>query len=145
MLRRARTQLELGRSTEDELIEPIEAELQEILDQYVDAFERADINTLVGLLRADVELEMPPIPTWFTGRDAVAGFLASRVLQNHGLWRLAPTRANGQAALATWGRQEDGRYVAHGVHMLTFIGDQIARITVFNDPDLVPRFGLARP
>jgi plasmid stability protein len=60
----------------------IEAELREILDQYVDAFERADISTLAGLLRADVELEMPPTPTWFTGRDAVAGFLASRVCTN---------------------------------------------------------------
>ncbi|MBF6558293.1 MAG: sigma-70 family RNA polymerase sigma factor [Acidimicrobiales bacterium] len=140
VLRRARAQLELSRLTEEELIEPSEAELREILDEYVDAFERSDITTLVGLLRADVVLEMPPIPTWFTGREAVAGFLGSRVMGDRGHWRLTPTRANGQPALATWGRGEDGRYGAHGVHVLTFIGDQIARITVFQTADLVPLF-----
>ena len=37
--------------------------------------QRADIDALIDLLRADVVLEMPPIPTWFTGSDAVSGFL----------------------------------------------------------------------
>ncbi|MGW0884751.1 hypothetical protein [Streptomyces sp. NPDC002671] len=59
---------------------------------------RADTDALVELLRADVELELPPIPTWFTGRNAVVGFLAIRVMRRD-LWRMEPTGANGQPAV----------------------------------------------
>jgi hypothetical protein len=41
----------------------------------------------VRLLRADVELEMPAIPTWFTGRSTVVDFLAARVFRRD-LWRI---------------------------------------------------------
>jgi hypothetical protein len=109
------------------------------LTDTVDAFERADVPALVGLLRADVELEMPPIPTWFAGRDAVVGFLATRALHTPGSWCMIPTRANGQAAFVVYEQQAD-RYIAHGVNVLTFIGDRIARITLFNDSDLVRYF-----
>jgi hypothetical protein len=97
----------------------------------------------VTLLRADVELEMPPIPTWFTGRDAVVGFLAGRVLRREGQWRMVSTRANGQPAAVAYERTGEGRYEAHGVEVLTLVGDRIARITAFNDASLVPTFGLA--
>ncbi|WUV39575.1 hypothetical protein OG318_52450 (plasmid) [Streptomyces sp. NBC_01483] len=97
---------------------------------------------MVNLLRADVEMEMAPIPAWFTGRRAVVGFLASRVLRR-GLWRMVPTRANGQPALVVYKRTGDGRYEAYGVQVLTLIGTRITRITAFNDPSLVPMFGLA--
>lgn len=40
-------------------------------------------------------------------------------------------------------RVGDGRYEAHGVQILTMIGARISRITAFNDPSLVPTFGLA--
>ena len=108
----------------------------------MDAFTRADPEALVNLLRADVELEMPPIPTWFTGQPAVVGFLASRVLRKD-RWRMVPTRANDQPAAVAYKRAGDGRYEAHGVEVLTLIGDRIARITAFHDPSLVPTFGLA--
>jgi RNA polymerase sigma-70 factor (ECF subfamily) len=88
-------------------------------------------------LRADVELEMPPIPTWFTGRDAVVGFLASRVLRPD-KWHMLPTRANGQPALAVYNTG-----AAYGVQVFTVVGGRIARITSFNDPRLVTTFGFA--
>jgi ketosteroid isomerase-like protein len=104
---------------------------------------RADPAALVDLLRADVELEMPPIPTWFTGRAAVVGFLGARVLRRPGQWRMVPAAANGQPALVAHERAADGRYRAHGVAVLTLLGDRISRITAFNDPALVPAFGTA--
>jgi RNA polymerase sigma-70 factor (TIGR02960 family) len=142
-LRRARVQLRLNDSTESELLEPIESQLRELLDRYVDAFERADFGALVQLLRADVELEMPPTPTWFTGREAVMGFFTSNVLNHPGTWRVFPTRANGQPAVVAYGKQSDDQYHAHGIHVLTFMGDRISRITAFNDADLVPLFRMA--
>ncbi|WP_158854293.1 sigma-70 family RNA polymerase sigma factor [Saccharothrix deserti] len=141
-LRRARANLAEAGPVEDDLAEPDEDTRRTLLDDYVDAFTRADPDALVNLLRADVELEMPPIPTWFTGRPAVVGFLASRVLRKD-RWRLVPTRANGQPAVVAYGHVGDGRYEAHGIEVLTLIGARIARITAFNDRSLVPTFGLA--
>ena len=137
-LRRARRQLARSNVVEDDLEDPIEAELRAIVDRYVDAFERADVAALVGLLRDDVELEMPPTPTWFAGRDAVVGFLATR-LGGPGEWRMVPSRANGQPAAVMYERGAHG-YDAHGVAVFTFVEERIARITLFLDAALVPYF-----
>lgn len=141
-LRRARAHLTAAAPVEDDLAEPEEATQRALLESYVDAFNRADADALANLLRADVELEMPPVPTWFTGRAAVVGFLASRVLRSD-QWRLVPTRANSQPAFVIYQRTSDGRYEAYGVQVLTLIGARISRITAFVDSSLVPTFGLA--
>ncbi|MFI9771941.1 sigma-70 family RNA polymerase sigma factor [Streptomyces sp. NPDC052415] len=138
-LRRARSRLTEAGPVEDDLSAPEERTQRALLDTYVDAFTRADADALVNLLRLDVELEMPPTPTWFTGRRAVAGFLADRVLRP-GLWHMVPTRANGQPALVAYKRTADDRYEAYGIQVLTLIGNRISRITAFNDPALVNTF-----
>ncbi|MFE6200354.1 RNA polymerase subunit sigma-70 [Streptomyces sp. NPDC057838] len=144
-LRRARARLaEAGPPAWDDLAEPEEATRRALLDGYVDAFSRADADALVRLLRADVELEMPPTPTWFTGRRAVVGFLSARVMSAN-RWRVRPTAANGQPALIVHRHTGGGRHEPYGVHVLTLAGDRIARITAFNDPALVPVFGAAGP
>ncbi|MGW4487251.1 RNA polymerase subunit sigma-70 [Amycolatopsis sp. NPDC004368] len=137
-LRRARTHLAEAAPSEDDLIEPTREPDRTLLEDYVAAFTRADAQALVRLLRTDVELEMPPIPTWFTGRDAVAGFLAARVV-HPGRWRLTPTRANGQPAFVVHHRTAGGDE-PYGVQVLTVRGGRVARITSFNDPALVPVF-----
>jgi ketosteroid isomerase-like protein len=142
-LRRARAHLADAAPDPDDLAEPADDALHELLDRYVDAFTRADPTALVGLLRADVELEMPPTPTWFTGRDAVVGFLAARVLRSAGTWLMTPTRANGQPALAVHRHVGDGRYEPYGVQVLTLVDGRVGRITAFNDPALVPLFAPA--
>ena len=117
------------------MVEPAEAAERVLLDAYVEAFTRADAGALVELLRVDVEMEMPPTPTWFTRRDAVIGFLAKRVLRVAGQWRMRPTRANGQPAVVVHKGTEP-----YGVQVLDLLGGRIARITAFNDPGLVPTF-----
>ncbi|WP_369405286.1 RNA polymerase subunit sigma-70 [Streptacidiphilus melanogenes] len=141
-LRRARAALAEAGPVADDLAEPDETARRRLLDDYVDAFTRADADALVRLLRADVELEMPPTPTWFTGRPAVVGFLSARVMRP-GLWRMEPTRANGQAAVVIRRRGDDGGYHPYGAQVLTLSGAAVARITSFNDPHLVPLFSSA--
>jgi RNA polymerase sigma-70 factor (TIGR02960 family) len=141
-LRRARAQLEAAGPAADDLAEPDDSATRATLDRYVTAFEQADVQGLVDLLRADVELEMPPVPTWFTGRDAVAGFLGANVLRGPGQWVMIPTRANGQPAFAEYQRTGDGSYAANGIQVLTLIGSRVSRIVAFIDPALVPLFGL---
>jgi RNA polymerase sigma-70 factor (ECF subfamily) len=141
-LQRARARLAEAGPILDELGEPSEPELRDVLDRYMAAFEQADVDELAELLRADVELEMPPIPTWFAGRDAVREFLARVVLHTPDQWRLAYTRANGAPAFALYKRAPDGAFRAAGLDVLSLIGGRISRIVAFNDPALVTKFGL---
>jgi RNA polymerase sigma-70 factor (ECF subfamily) len=141
-LRRARAHLAAAGPVEDDLAEPDGMARRRLLDGYVDAFTRAAPDALVDLLRADVEMEMPPTPTWFTGRAAVAGFLAGRVLRREGQWRLVPDHANGQPAFVVHERVDGGGFEPYGVHVLTLVGARISRITAFNDPGLVSTFAL---
>ena len=136
-LRRARAKLAESGPVARDLVDPDAPAVRGLLEGYIDAFTRADAAALVALLRADVEMEMPPIPTWFTGRDAVVGFLANRVLRPD-RWHLVATRANGQPAVVAY---RDG--AAYGVQVLDVAGSGIARITSFNDPSLVTAFGFA--
>jgi RNA polymerase sigma-70 factor (ECF subfamily) len=112
-----------------------------LLEQYVAAYENADLPALAALLRHDVALEMPPIPTWFTGRSAVIEFFATRPLRSPGR-RSFPTRANGCPALASYGLQPDGTYAAHSIQVLEITDGEITHIYSFLDTRLFPVFGL---
>ena len=60
--------------------EPADPADRALLDRYATAFENADITAVMQLLREDAVFEMPPMPTWFTGRELIGRFLRSRVL-----------------------------------------------------------------
>jgi RNA polymerase sigma-70 factor (ECF subfamily) len=139
-LRRARSHLSTSVPREHELRDPESQQEREILDRYVDAFQRGDIDGLTDLLRAEVALEMPPFATWFQGREAVLGFLAERVFAVHDGWCMRPTRANGQPAALAWVRDEAGELHPHGVQVLDVERDGISRIVSFNDPGLLALF-----
>lgn len=122
------------------------AKRRELLDRYCAAFENADMAALTELLQADVKLEMPPVPVWFTGRDTVLRFLAARAVTKAGDIVMIPTAANGQPAAAEYRRSEDRVMRAHSIHVLTTVADKgtagIAGVTVFLDPGLFTTFGL---
>jgi RNA polymerase sigma-70 factor (ECF subfamily) len=141
-LQRARAQLHRVAPAEEQLSEPAEPELRVLLDRYMSAFEKADVEALLGLLRADAELEMPPFARWFRGRDTVAGFFAAHVLGSAGTLRLVRVAANGQPAVAAYQRDGDGCHRAHAIQVLTVVGGEVARIVAFLDPGLFRRFGL---
>jgi RNA polymerase sigma-70 factor (ECF subfamily) len=145
-LQRARAHLAEVSPTEESSVEPDDAERRELLDRYCAAFENADMAALTALLQADVKLEMPPLPIWFTGRDTVVRFLVARAFTKAGDMVLIPTAANGQPAVAEYRRSADHVMRAHSIHVLTAsvsggaVG--IAALTVFLDPALFTAFGL---
>jgi RNA polymerase sigma-70 factor (ECF subfamily) len=141
-LRRARSQLARVLPAQDQLAEPASPQRRELVSRYAAAFENADVRGLVAILREDVTLEMPPMLAWFKGREAVTRFLGSRVFGVAGKFRMVPTTANGQPALAVYEQDSDDGYHAHGVQVLTVTESGIARIVVFLDPGLFPKFGL---
>ena len=118
--------------------------LRALLDRFAAAFTGGDMTALAALLRADVALEMPPLATWFSGRETVLGYLAANVCTTAGRLRLVPAAANGQPAFAAYLRDADGPYRAHAMIVLTLTGALVTRIVIFLEPALFQLFGLAR-
>ncbi|MEU2253361.1 sigma-70 family RNA polymerase sigma factor [Nocardia xishanensis] len=141
-LQRARAHLAEVAPTGESVTEPDDAERRDLLDRYCAAFENADLAALIELLAADVRLEMPPVPLWFTGRDTVTGFLAKRAFAEPGDLVLLPTAANGQPAVAEYRRGAGGVLEAHSIHVITTGPNGVAAITVFLEPTLFAAFGM---
>jgi RNA polymerase sigma-70 factor, ECF subfamily len=141
-LQRARANLAEVAPSEETAAEPEDADRRELLERYCAAFENADVVALTELLRADVKLEMPPVPVWFTGRDAVTRFLSTRAFAKAGDLLMVPTAANGQPAVADYRRGADGTMEAHAIHVLTIGVGGIGAITVFLEPKLFTAFGM---
>ncbi|MER6425960.1 sigma-70 family RNA polymerase sigma factor [Streptomyces sp. NPDC001137] len=142
-LRRARARLDEVAPDEDLVVEPEGSADREVLDRYVAAFERADMDALLDLLQDGVELEMPPNLEWFHGKKDVLLFLRARG-HGEGRYRMLPTRANGQPAVVMYVRGVDGVLRAHSVQVLSVAGGSLARITAFIDLAQVDRFGFPR-
>jgi RNA polymerase sigma-70 factor (ECF subfamily) len=72
--------------------------LRQVVERYVTAWERNDVDAVVAMLADDAKMTMPPLPTWYRGREQVAIFLGGGPLAGATCWRLIPVRANGQLA-----------------------------------------------
>jgi RNA polymerase sigma-70 factor (TIGR02960 family) len=137
-LQRARAQVPLS---EDNLTEPVEPQQRALLDRYTKAFETADVDQLVAVLTEDARWEMPPIATWFEGRDTILAFLAKQ-MRTIGPAELVATSANGQPAFAVYTRGHDGAHHPHALHILTLTPQGVSRIVAFHGSGLFPLFGL---
>jgi RNA polymerase sigma-70 factor, ECF subfamily len=142
MLQRARARLEQAAPDQDQMHEPADPAGRALLDRYAAAFQNADVTAVMQLLHDDAVFEMPPEPTWFTGRELIGLFLQARVLTEPGRFQMTPVAANGQPALAAYIRGHDGGYRAHAITVLTIAASRITRVTSFNDPGLFAAFSL---
>jgi RNA polymerase sigma-70 factor (ECF subfamily) len=130
----ARSQQATLRSLDDE-------RQRRIVQDYIDAWDRADVRALVAMLTEEATWSMPPMPTWYRGRDAIAAWLTAQPLRDR--WLRVPARANGQLAVAVYrcsGRT--GTFRAFAVDVLTLRGDRIEAITGFVMPAVFARFAL---
>jgi RNA polymerase sigma-70 factor (ECF subfamily) len=139
-LQRARARIEHVAPQADELAEPSEPRALELLQQYMAAFEQADLALLERALRTDATLEMTSSSTWFAGNRNCLRFIR-RFLGSPGMYRMLPTRANGQPAAAAYRRDQSGVHQAFALVVLTATTTGITRITLFNDPRLFATFG----
>lgn len=151
-LHRARTSLTQryhGRESEAPTSSLTDERTQWLLDQFVVAWETADVEGLVALLKEDAALAMPPSPSWYRGREAIRLFVAATVFADGGMfagkashrWRLVRTQANSTSAFAIYQRTQGNEYQAFGIHVLDFDAEGFAQITSFIDPTLPQRFG----
>lgn len=141
-LRRARAALAEARRRENAGPvggDPVDPRL---LERYVDAFERFDIDRIVSLLHRDAVVAMPPFAFWLRGRDAFCTWLTSAgspcAHAQHVL-----TEANGCPAVAVYRRGADGMPEPSAIHVLEWQGENITALHAFLDPSLFAVFGLA--
>ena len=117
-------------------------QIRGIVERYVDAWEKGDVEALRRLLAEDATFSMPPWASWWRGRETIAGFAAAA----HEFCAEAtslPMRANGQVAIAYYHKDADtGRYKPAAIDVITLEGVLIKDITAFVTPQIFPRFGL---
>jgi RNA polymerase sigma-70 factor, ECF subfamily len=110
-----------------------------LLERYVRAWEAADVNGLVALLRNDAVLAMPPQPT-VIGATHIGTFLAEAIFAM-GPMRLLEAHANFSPAFAAYARRgADPRFGLFA--LLVIAGDErlITHIDAFSDPRILGRF-----
>jgi RNA polymerase sigma-70 factor (TIGR02960 family) len=141
-LQRARASVEQrahARSQQQELAALGPDEERMLVEGYVAAWAAGDADALVRLLTEDVKFSMPPIPTWFAGREAVGRFFAERVFATP--WRLVPVRASGQLAFACY--QGPG-FELGALNVVSLRGKFVSELTGFLDPAVHAYFSLPK-
>jgi len=114
--------------------------VRELVERYMQALDRGDVDALVAMLAQDATWSMPPMPGWYRGDEAIAAFLAEYPCRER--WRHVPTSANGQAAVGCYmWDPERGSYVAGVLDVLTLRGSEIVAVTGFVAPWIFRRFG----
>lgn len=127
---------------------PEDESMRTLLNACVHDWETGNLSGLIARLTDDAILTMPPTPTWYQGREAIHRFLVTHLFAGVGQkigYRLIPTHANGQPALAIYRRiSADGVYRAYLLQVLTIerASGHIAEATCFLTPELFARFGL---
>jgi RNA polymerase sigma-70 factor (ECF subfamily) len=116
--------------------------IRELVEAYIDAWRRGDVDALRALLAEDAVFSMPPWASWWRGRDTIARF-AKEAVEECSVGRSMLTRASGQPAIAYYHLDaETGRHRAAALDVITLERSRIVEITAFVRPDLFPRFGL---
>jgi RNA polymerase sigma-70 factor (ECF subfamily) len=138
----ARARATLGRhgGVADTVPDRLDDDHRALLDRYVDAFERYDVDSLVALLHEDATLSMPPITYWFAGRAAIEAWWRGDGAVCRGS-RLVATRANGRPAFGQY-HAAAGGHDAFAIVLLDVDGGRITGIETFIDPALFKLFGL---
>jgi RNA polymerase sigma-70 factor (ECF subfamily) len=143
-LQRARATIDrkLPEQSQQETLKALGYEkLRELVEQWADAWERNDVETVVSMLAEDAAFTMPPMSRWFYGLDAIRGFLENSSMTGEWGWKSIPTIANGQPALAFYSWDEEkGTRVPFAINVLTFEGEKVKEIDAFivrssQDPD----------
>jgi RNA polymerase sigma-70 factor (TIGR02960 family) len=115
-----------------------------LLEHFMVAWDRVDVDGIVSLLARDAIMAMPPEPFFVNGSEAIGEFFRTVPLGGRlDRIRLVPTAANRQPALAAYAWEEDaGENRAYGVMVFAFDGSAISGIVGFADATVFSRFAL---
>jgi RNA polymerase sigma-70 factor, ECF subfamily len=118
----------------------------ELLDKYVDAFQRYDMTALMSLLHDDAVMSMPPYALWLTGSTDITRWMTLPGPSKCAGSVLVPVpggTANGDWAWGQYKPAERGGYTPWALHTATPAGDRMSQLTFFLDAEAIfPEFGL---
>jgi RNA polymerase sigma-70 factor (TIGR02960 family) len=130
-----------GRSQQTELAALGQDGVRRLVEEFMTAWEAADVDRLASMLAEDARFTMPPLTAWFDGREMVVRFLTERLFESP--WRLEPRTINGQPGFFC--RQlVDGEWRPGAVNVLAIRDGMITGIAGFVDPDVVKDFATDR-
>ena len=112
-----------------------------LVDRFVLAWQRADVDGIVAMLSEDATFTMPPLVEWFRGHDAIRTFFTQQVFARR--WKMVPTRTNGQPGLACYMWDEASQsFPLSVINVFDFDGDRVRAISAFVDRAWLARSGL---
>jgi RNA polymerase sigma-70 factor (ECF subfamily) len=119
-------------------------EVKRLVDRYVAAWERNDVGAFVSMLAQEATFTMPPLASWFAGREAITRWAAKEPMSGEFRWRMLPARASGQLALGYYSEDGEGGFAPFALNVLTLRGREIADVTAFIARSPEPRVGDAQ-
>jgi RNA polymerase sigma-70 factor, ECF subfamily len=142
-LQRARSTMAKIAPAETEPLDGADAEQRRLVDSYVAAFERYDMEALTSLMHQDVVMSMPPFDLWVSGPDQVAAFMLGTGSECRGS-KLVPTAANGLPAFGHYKPTgEPGVFTPWSLMVLEIERGALSGLNFFLDAArLFPKFGL---
>jgi RNA polymerase sigma-70 factor (ECF subfamily) len=140
-LQRARATLESSDLSPEASFEEPDREL---LERYVEAFERYDMDALTSLVHEDATQSMPPYDLWLSGRDDIFAWWFGPGISCKGSRVVPVTTANGSPAFGQYRPRVTGEgYEPWALQVLELSGRRIGELTFFLDTEtLFPLFGL---
>ncbi|MBO0878544.1 MAG: RNA polymerase subunit sigma-70 [Pseudonocardia sp.] len=122
--------------------------LRELVERYVQAWERCDVGAFTALLVEDATFAMPPLATWYTPRETIATWARESSMSGAWRWRAVLTRANAQPALAFYAWDDPaGAYLPFALCVLSLRDGLVSDVTAFivrstdsPDPEAYVRF-----
>ncbi|HJR44676.1 MAG TPA: sigma-70 family RNA polymerase sigma factor [Actinomycetota bacterium] len=140
-LQRARASIET-RASDTVTVADMDEEQQALLERYVDAFQRYDMDALTSLLHQDATWNMPPYDLWLQTHEDIVKWCLGPGIGCEGS-RLLPTVANGAPAFAQYKPSPDGGLAPWSLQVLEITDGKISGITFFLDTERVfPLFGM---
>ena len=142
-LQRARATLATSNvSSSDPLPQLSEAD-RSLLERYVAAFERYDMDALTSLIRQDATQSMPPYDMWLSGRDDIFAWWVGPGNGCRGSRVIPVENANGRPAFGQYKPSPQGGYEPWALQVLELRDGRISELTFFLDTKrLFPLFGL---
>nr|WP_179519288.1 sigma-70 family RNA polymerase sigma factor [Nocardioides perillae] len=141
-LQRAHAQMASRALTADTVQDELTAEQRVLLDRYVEAFWRKDVDEVVRLLTADAVWEMPPFTGWYRGAENIARLIDTQCPGGAHDMPMVATWANGQPAFGLYMRGPEGDFVPFQLQVLELDGDRVAHVGAFFGERLFATFGL---
>jgi RNA polymerase sigma-70 factor, ECF subfamily len=142
-LQRARATLARSNiSTADPLPQLSDAD-RKMLERYVAAFERYDMDALTSLIRQDATQSMPPYDMWLSGRDDIFAWWLGPGIGCRGSRVIPAISANGMPTYGQYKPSPKGGFEPWALQVLELSGGRIAELTFFLDTArLFPLFDL---